>query len=801
MSGLRAFSFYSIEFLYAESSRLSLGAFILPLLVALLLIYLLLRLAKKTTNQEFYKNRWFYILLLSAIPLLFIFARPFDGQVLGFDGKSYHPIMPMLASIPAVLAVGLAGPLAAFLTGTLIGIAQMLLFGQDLALMLYYPVLVLIFANQLNECNEDPSAPRVVVTKLFEAAMLGLPFWMAYQFGLAFSYGLRDVIAVLTQSIFLWIIHLPEVLMSAVALVLVLRFLKADWMPREFLNEPRQPTILGSAIGQIEALSLGDYERVYDLQPQTQAEKSLANAIEGLRRSLQVRTDNQERLLSLDPSHYSKEGYDLVMSSILKAALTRDASAARLILLEVNKLTGEPEMRLRIGQGEHTRTYAYLDVLILEKMPDEDVLVLSDIKNDQYFGLTPGTPYPRSILAFQLKAGDAIKGVLWVGFEQTHWFTNEEIDFYKELAFRASAALNTKEQILKEQTEKTWLNQVLNAIADPILVVDSDGQVLYENLAGQNVAVQANDLITSVGGQKTIPQMKMVELMQKHQSVNEKEKTISVGGLEYRVEVLPVKLDTQTMGTIVYLNDNRWITQANREKNEFVSNISHDLRSPLKLMVGYTRLIKHMGNLSDQQIHLVNRLESGIEDLKRLVSKVLDLDRLDNEAGLMYNTFDFKDVVNETIDMLEVQAQQKKISINTDFGSIKAPYISADRVLLQQAIYNLIENAIKFSPRGETVLIKAEKDASWMHLSIADHGKGIAPLDQSRIFNRFFHMDDEQNFENRGQGLGLSIVKSIVEKHGGNITVESRLGSGSIFYLDIPLHRLDGMKTLTKARD
>lgn len=88
-----------------------------------------------------------------------------------------------------------------------------------------------------------------------------------------------------------------------------------------------------------------------------------------------------------------------------------------------------------------------------------------------------------------------------------------------------------------------------------------------------------------------------------------------------------------------------------------------------------------------------------------------------------------------------------------------------------------------------------------MHFSIADHGKGIAPLDQTRIFDRFYHMDDEQNFENRGQGLGLSIAKSIVEKHGGTISVESKLGSGSIFYIDVPLHRLDGMKNLTKVRD
>jgi signal transduction histidine kinase len=293
----------------------------------------------------------------------------------------------------------------------------------------------------------------------------------------------------------------------------------------------------------------------------------------------------------------------------------------------------------------------------------------------------------------------------------------------------------------------------------------------------------------------------MVDLLQRHKATSDKEKTIRLGDEEYLVEILPVKLAEKNTGTIIYLKDNRLNNQAAREKNEFVSNISHDLRSPLKLMGGYTRLIKHIGNLSSQQNILVDRLESGIEDMRRLVSRVLDLERLDNDAGLMYTTFDFKEMVDETIDMLEVQAQQKKITVHTDFGSVKTPYISADRILLQQAIYNLIENAIKFSPRGETVLIRAEKDASWMHLSIKDNGKGIAPLDQTRIFNRFFHMDDEQNFENRGQGLGLSIVKSIAEKHGGSISVESRLGSGSTFYMDVPLHRLDGLKNLTKASE
>lgn len=783
-----------------QASSLKAIAFLLPVAAVAFVLVQLIKISKKPGDQKFYINRWFYILLLSLVPLIFANATPFDGEVLGLLGETYQPIMPLLTGIPVLLAVGTVGPVAAVIIAVVTGAAQVLLFHQDLSLIMYYPVLVAVFAYQINESLEDTTNSRVIITRLIETAMITLLFWMLYQFGLALIYGLKDAIAVLTQAIFLWIMHLPEIVLFAVVLFFFLRYLSEEWKPKEFLKESQNSNLITNTIAQIQELWKGNYDQKFPNQPRTQGERAINQAIEDLRKSLQLRTDTQSRLLSLDPSHYSREGYDLVMSSILRAALTRDASAARLILLEKNGQSAKPEMRLRIGQGENTRNYAYLDVLILEKIADQDQLVLSDIKIDDYFGLTPGTPYPKSIVALQLRGNESSRGVLWVGFEQNRWFSNEEIDFYRELAFRATAALNTKEQISKVRDEKEWLNEVLNSIPDPIVVIDVTGRVVFENLAGQNLSY-AGGLVDSSQNERSVSQATMVDLLQRHKASSDKEKTIRLGDEEYLVEILPVKLAEKDTGTIIYLKDNRLNNQAAREKNEFVSNISHDLRSPLKLMGGYTRLIKHIGNLSSQQNILVDRLESGIEDMRRLVSKVLDLERLDNDAGLMYTTFDFKEMVDETIDMLEVQAQQKKITVHTDFGSVKTPYISADRILLQQAIYNLIENAIKFSPRGETVLIRAEKDASWMHLSIKDNGKGIAPLDQTRIFNRFFHMDDEQNFENRGQGLGLSIVKSIAEKHGGSISVESRLGSGSTFYMDVPLHRLDGLKNLTKASE
>lgn len=771
------------------------ASLLFPLVFLAAMVLICLKHIDFSHQKEIFKNRWLYILTLVVLPFLFAVVRPFDGQVLGFQGDYYSPIVSLLSLVPIVIAVGTLGPLAGIFLGILCGVGQILVFGQDLSTVLFYPGISLLFAVLINETPEDTSNWRTILNKLFETGMLSLPFWMLWQFNLAFVHGLRDVIAILSQAILLWVSHLPELIISGIALYLFIRFLKEDWKPKSYLLDQGLGSVFRSVLEQIDQLSKGNFDYQNQTQPRTTGEKAIFDSLENLRRSLQARTDTQARLLSLDPTHYSREGYDLVMSSILRAALTRDASSARIVLLESSPVSRKPEMRLRTGQGEQTRNYAYLDNLILEKIADQEQLVLSNIKIDQYFGLTPGTPYPQALIALQLSGGASSQGILWVGFEQNRWISNEELELYKELAYRASATLKTKEQILKVQTEKSWLNELLNSIPDPIMVVDPSGTVMYQNLASKDLIEDSVGLTKNGPKGQQIIQSRLVEMTQSSRATKERNKTITLANQkEYGVDVYPVKLEGKDTGTIIYLKDYQWINQTNKEKNEFVSNISHDLRSPLKLMKGYTSLIKHIGNLSSQQEVLVNRLEAGIDDMKQLVNKVLDMERLDADVGLIYTTFDIKEMINETIAMLSVQAQQKKIAVNTDLGSIKAPYISADRILLQQVIYNLLENAIKFSPRGETVLIKAEKDASWLHVTVQDHGKGIAPLDQSQIFNRFFYIDDEPNFENRGQGLGLAIVKSIAEKHGGSISVESKLGAGSLFYLDIPLHRLEGVK-------
>lgn len=750
------------------------------------------KLQKWNFRYSICELKWFVFLALLVFPLSFLNFKPFDGQLLTLNGEIAQPVVMVFSALPVFLAVGLVGPLPAVILGLGTGLVQYLRLDQDPMGMFFYASLAIAFAfilarekSQWHSDWKQHTVLQVIWSFLLSTAVIVL-----VQFTHALIHSQRNLLVILEQILILVISHLPEVLISASMVWAFVYWLNSDWHPKDFIEARPSANPFYRVMERIQELTKGDYEQQIPPAVLSGNEKALFTALEKLRANLQTRNDTQARLLSVDPSHYSREGFDLMLSSILRAALTRDASSARLILLDKSLESRRGEMRLRLGQGENTRLYAYLDTLIIEKIGDQDQLILSDLKVDQYFGLTSGTPHPQSIAALQLRGSGDAQGVLWVGFEQNHWFDQEDIQFYQQLAYRASAALNSKAQFSKVQSDKGWLSLAFNAFSDPVFVMDKDGQIQFSNSAALAASNKGEALIGKKDGVVRVANEKLLGYLSSDKKSAEPKTLQLDGNKTYDVLRFPLEGDQERQGEVVLLRDTSWLQQLNNQKNEFVSNISHDLRAPLWLMKGHTKLLSNIGKLSTEQRKYVEKIDAGIDTMTRLVNKVLNLERLDGDGLLVYTSFSIQETIDDTIKLLGVQAQQKKISLNVDYGGLKTPYISADQIMVQQALYNLIENAIKFSPRGESVLISAERDSSWMHIAVKDNGKGIAPLDQPKLFTRFFHVDDDLAYENRGQGLGLAIVKSVADKHGGNVSVKSTLGEGSTFYLDLPLHKI-----------
>ena len=765
---------------------------ILEGLVLASVIWQLWRLHKPGIKMGSREIKCAVLLALFVFPFNYLVHFPlFEGEIIVANGALIQPQIFLLGLIPAFAAVGLGGPILASVFALGSGLIQSLMFDQDpiVSFQLVALTVLFIWHTSRTEAEDSGQSENSVLINGLLAFLYFLPLLLLTRLIVSISWGENNLLIILEQFLLEVSALFPALLVAVGTCELLYRWDYAAWNPFQFIHEHEVPNAFSQAVKEIEKLTLGDYEEDQELKPKSSSEVKFYKALSDLRENLRVRQDTQSRLLSLDPSYYSREAYDLLLTSILRAALGRDASSARLILFNPTRDPDRREMRLRIGQGEQTRVYAYLDVMILEKLGNLDQLILSDIKDDQYFGSSEGLPYPRSLVALRLKNDANVIGVLWVGFDQNHWFGEDDIHFYQQLAYRASAALNTKEQAVKMQSEKAWLESAFQALADPVLIINRTNDVLFANTA----AVQ---LLTKEAGTplRTLKDMQSIypelnDALIATSDSGEPFRLMVEKGLEYEGRVFPVKTQEGQSGKVLLLKDTTWQKRINDQKNEFVTNISHDLLSPLQLMRGYVNLLKNIGNLSEEQEKYISRILLSIENMSGLVSKVMSMEMLDSDEEVKPITFDLKELIVEVVSMLDLQAQQRKVTLHTDFSGLRNPNIVADRVLLRQAVFNLVENAIKFNRVGGDVWISATKDAGKVHIEVRDNGKGIAPLDQPKVFTRYFHIEYGENFDSPGPGLGLSIVKSVVEKHGGKISVQSKLGEGSTFTIEIPLRK------------
>lgn len=244
------------------------------------------------------------------------------------------------------------------------------------------------------------------------------------------------------------------------------------------------------------------------------------------------------------------------------------------------------------------------------------------------------------------------------------------------------------------------------------------------------------------------------------------------------------------VGRVCILRDVTQLKEIDTLKSDFVSTVSHDLRSPLTLMRGYATMLEMAGSLNDQQKNYAKMIVHGVDNMAKLVNNLLDLGRIDFGVGLQVESSPVLDVLERVTGSLQMQAKEKQISLGVEIPKDMPHAIEADQALLHQALYNLVENALKYTPEGGEVTVHLQTSASALTFAVQDSGIGIPKGDMPRLFEKFYRGTNREALAERGTGLGLAIVKSIAERHGGKVWVESERGKGSIFYLQIPVTQL-----------
>jgi len=240
------------------------------------------------------------------------------------------------------------------------------------------------------------------------------------------------------------------------------------------------------------------------------------------------------------------------------------------------------------------------------------------------------------------------------------------------------------------------------------------------------------------------------------------------------------------------------LEESDRLKNKFIQHVSYELRAPLTSISGFGEMLstQEMGELNDKQDEYLGHINEAADVLKRIVDDILDLASID--AGTMtldHETLDLKSNVERVIASFSSAEDEKQIKFKTDIDN-SASSVIADKKRLTQILENLVSNAITFSPDGGTVSIAAKKLNAFYEISVVDQGPGVAEEQQALVFERF--ETNSQDGSRLGAGLGLSIVRSFIQMHGGTVRIERTKEGGACFICSIPVEPVDQLDTAEK---
>ncbi len=396
-------------------------------------------------------------------------------------------------------------------------------------------------------------------------------------------------------------------------------------------------------------------------------------------------------------------------------------------------------------------------------------------------------PYPESLIALALRHENRYYGVLWAAYNKQRVFTDADLRFISTLASQASLAVANIRLFLTVELSRRQLEAILNSTPDPVLVTDASNRLILANPAAGHVFGVTIRRGERPDHERVIQVKALNELLQASSTERRSAEISMPDGRTYLAMASAMTADGKTVGRVCILRDVTQLKEIDTLKSEFVATVSHDLRSPLTLMRGYATMLEMAGTLNDQQKNYTKMIVQGVDNMAKLVNNLLDLGRIDFGVGLQVESVPVLDVLDRVTSSLQLQAKQKQISLGVEIPKDLPYAVEADQALLQQAVYNLVENALKYTSQGGEVTIHLQTSPSTVTFAVQDTGIGISKNDLPRLFEKFYRGTNREALTQRGTGLGLAIVKSIVDRHGGKVWVESELSKGSIFYLQIPL--------------
>jgi signal transduction histidine kinase len=570
----------------------------------------------------------------------------------------------------------------------------------------------------------------------------------------------------------------PLLLTGAAAVVLVAGI--------AILTLSRVDRDLNTLAKETQKITAGEFQKLDRTHHYAPGMKNLASGFRQMAGSMKTRLQAQSELLTVSEQITGQLKLKDSLQVVLMAALEHGISSARIVLLNESQPSNAISPEQKFGVGQYAKSLAPLDEDVLTVTRVRGQWIMRESQIPRNFHLAKSMISPSLMVSIPLRWKNSLLGTFWVASDRRASVTPEELAYLTDLAQKAATAVINSKAFDETLTTRKRLEALLAKLADPVVLLDERRAVVYANDAAGTLPVFAgqNPVGTLVSDFPESVDLKAL-LLDPNPLPAAKEIDTS-DGRSFLLSVDPVLVDGRQIGTACIFRDVTLFRQQDALKTEFVTTVSHELRSPLTLIHGYAKILRLTGNLNEQQDTYINNIIAGVDEMKSLVQNLLDLGRLDAGDALDLETVTVSEIAKRVVDSMAAHARQKNIEVEVSLPETPISF-KADPTFLAQALKNLVDNAIKFSKSGDAIQLRARKQGDSVLFTVQDHGPGIAPLDQRKIFKRFFRAESQVGAEDRsGTGLGLAIVKSIAERHGGKVWFESKLGQGSTFTLQIP---------------
>lgn len=370
-------------------------------------------------------------------------------------------------------------------------------------------------------------------------------------------------------------------------------------------------------------------------------------------------------------------------------------------------------------------------------------------------------------------------------------FKLEEIDHVAHSMNEMAEQLNDRMQIITRQNME--LETILSSMKSGLVFIDNEKQITKMNKSAAELLdidfsevyrKKIKDAIKHIDFYKLFSKALESKLsLEKEIVLNNKKKETFI-----QVYSIPIYGENnERNGTLIVLNDITHIKKLETIRQDFVSNVSHELKTPVTSIQGYVETLLDNGLDNPDEIkNFLRIIKKHTSRLKAIIEDLLSLSRLEmgaNASEISFEKLNIKDILNTAVQTCEQKADVKSIKIN--FAGNSDIYCNINPLLMEQAIINLIDNSIKYSEENSNILVDAFKKPGEVVVKVRDHGCGIPEENLSRIFERFYRVDKARSRKLGGTGLGLAIVKHIVQIHGGYVNVKSKVGEGSTFYIHL----------------